>query len=135
MATRNRSKADLEAMAGFRHRLRRFLRFIKELSHRNWVTPLQYRLLLQVKRIPGHKSVTVPDLSERLQIKHPSVVALISRCEAAGLVGLSASRSDQRRVEVRLAPSGERCLERLGRLHGDELPWMRGGVPGFGDGA
>src|SRR5689334_2421486 len=54
----------------------------------------------------------------RLRVGRPLASrSLVSRCEAAGLV----SRSDRRRVEVRLTRRGGECLERLARLHRDEL--------------
>jgi DNA-binding MarR family transcriptional regulator len=134
MPARNPSKADLEALAAFRCRLRRFLKLTREVSRPNGVTALQYRLLLQIDAFPGHEWSTVPVLAERLQIKHHSVVALISRCETAGLVSYSPIRGDERRVKVRLTQSGKRCLECAGRLHRDELQVeaSRFFVPGFG---
>jgi len=129
------SKAEVEVLAAFRYQLRRFLRFSEELTRRNGVTPLQYQLMLQVQGFPGRDWATVAELAERLQSKHHGVVALVSRCEAAGLVRRGASRDDQRRVEVRLTPAGRQCLERLARLHRDELQSVAGGfvVPGLAD--
>ena len=127
MPTRNMSKADFETLAGFRYWLRCLLRVIEEQSHRHGVTALQYYLLLQIKGFPGREWATVLELAERLQAKHHGVVALISRCETAGLVRRSVGRSDQRRVEVHLTRSGERCLGRLGRLHRDELQSVKSG--------
>jgi DNA-binding MarR family transcriptional regulator len=136
MSTRKMSKADFEALAGFRYQLRRFLRFSEEVTRKCGVTPLQYQLMLQIKGFPGRDWASVAELAERLQAKHHGVVALISRCEAAGLVQRNASRGDQRRVEVQLTPAGEQCLEQLGRLHRDELESVKGGfaVPGIDDG-
>jgi DNA-binding MarR family transcriptional regulator len=135
MSTRKMSKADFEALAGFRYQLRRFLRFSEEVTRKSGVTPLQYQLMLQIKGFPGRDWASVAELAERLQAKHHGVVALISRCEAAGLVRRNASRGDQRRVEVTLTPAGEHCLDRLGRLHRDELHSVKGGfaVPGIAD--
>jgi len=132
MSDRKMSKADFERLAGFRYQLRRFLRFSEEVTHRNGVTPLQYLLMLQIKGFPGREWATVAELAERLQAKHHGVVALISRCEAAGWVQRSASRNDKRCVEVRLTPEGEECLEQLARLHRDELRSVKVGfsVPG-----
>lgn len=110
------SKPDREALAIFRCRLRRFLTFAKELSCRNSVTPLQYRLLLQIRGTTGRNGTTVPELAEGLQIKHHSVVALLSRCDAAGLVNGSAIRSDGRCAQLRLSPAGRLCLERGARV-------------------
>ena len=129
------SKADFEILAGFRYRLRRFLRFSEEVTRRHGVTPLQYQLMLQIRGFPGRDWATVAELAERLQAKHHGAVALISRCEAAGLVTRNASTVDQRRVEVHLTPAGRQCVDRLARLHRDELRSVAGGsvVPGFGE--
>lgn len=137
MSTRSMSKADFEALAGFRYQLRRFLRFSEEVTRKSGVTPLQYQLMLQIKGFPGRDWASVAELAERLQAKHHGVVALISRCEAAGLVQRNPSRDDQRRVEVTLTRAGEQCLSLLGRLHRDELESVKSGfaVPGIGDDA
>ena len=114
-------KAEVEKMAQLRYQLRRFMRFSEEATRKLGVTPLQYQLMLQIKGFPGRDWATVVELAERLQARHNGVVALVSRCEAAGLVGRSASQSDLRRVEVRLTPQGEGCLARLTQLHRTEL--------------
>jgi DNA-binding MarR family transcriptional regulator len=115
------SKVDFETLARFRYQLRRFLRFSEEVTRLNGVTPLQYQLMLQIKGFPGREWATVAELAERLQAKHHGVVALISRCEEAGLVRRNVGRDDQRRVEIQLTPAGERRLNQLARLHRDEL--------------
>ena len=120
------SKAEFEALAQFRYQLRRFLRFSEEATRRKGVTPLQYQLMLQIKGFPGREWATVVELAERLQAKHHGVVALISRCEKAGLVLRNISRSDMRLVEVQLTGKGEHCLEQLARLHGSEHLSLRG---------
>ena len=132
MSDRRLSKTDFETLARFRYQLRRFMRFSEEATQRHGVTPLQYLLMLQIKGYPGREWATVAELAERLQAKHHGVVALVSRCEAAGWVQRRASRADSRCVEVRLAPLGEACLHRLARLHRDELQSVQAGfsVPG-----
>jgi DNA-binding MarR family transcriptional regulator len=120
-AVRPMSKADLEALAQFRYQLRRFLRFSEELTRGGGVTPLQYQLLLQISGFPGREWATVGELAERLQAKHHGTVALISRCEAAGLVTRRPGLSDRRIVEVHLTHKGRHCLARLARLHRAEL--------------
>ena len=137
MPSRKMSKTDFEVLANFRYQLRRFLRFSEEVTRRSQVTPLQYQLMLQIKGFPGRDWASVAELAERLQAKHHGVVALISRCEAAGLVSRRSSRADQRRVEVALTPEGEQRLEGLARLHQDELRSIRNGfrVPGLDDDA
>ena len=132
MSARKMSKTDFESLARFRYRLRCFMRFSEEVTHRHGVTALQYLLLLQIKGFPGREWATVAELAERLQAKHHGVVSLVSRCEAAGWVRRTASRNDKRCVEVRLTMEGEECLERLARLHRDELRSAKAGfsVPG-----
>jgi DNA-binding MarR family transcriptional regulator len=109
------------ALADFRYELRRFLRYSEELTRRHGVTPLQYQLLLQVKGYPDREHATVGELAERLQAKHHGAVALVSRCEDAALVTRRVSAEDRRAVVVKLTPKGERLLERLARLHRNEL--------------
>ena len=100
-----------DAWRTFAIQLRRFLRFSEEVTRKSGITPLQYQLMLQIKGFPGREWANVAELAERLQAKHHGVVALISRCEEAGLVQRNASRGDQRRVEVQLTADGEECLE------------------------
>jgi DNA-binding MarR family transcriptional regulator len=114
-------KSDFEALSEFRYQLRRFLRFSEEAVQSEGLTPLQYQLLLQIKGFPGRDWANVGELAERLQAKHHGVVALITRCEGAGLVRRSSAAADRRQVEVRLTPHGERALTRLAQLHRDQL--------------
>jgi DNA-binding MarR family transcriptional regulator len=122
---RKMAKADYEALAEFRYRLRRFLRFSEDVTRASGITPLQYQLLIQVKGFPGRDWASIGELAERLQAKHHGVVALVSRCEALGLVERRTSMQDLRRVEIRLTPEGERCAGELAMLHRDELDSLR----------
>ena len=126
MPTGAMSKADFERLAHFRYQLRRFLRFSEEVTRREGITVLQYLLMLQIKGFPGRQWATVGELAERLQAKHHGVVSLISRCQVAGLVRRSVSRSDRRQVDVRLTRKGSQCLEQLARLHRRELLSLQG---------
>lgn len=122
------------ALADFRYELRRFLRYSEEVTRRHGMTPLQYQMLLQIRGYPGRSRATVGELAERLQAKHHGVVALVTRCERAGLVARQPSAEDRRAVLVRLTPRGERALERLARLHRNELLEIqdRLAIPGLG---
>ena len=115
------AKSDVEALAEFRYRLRLFLRFSEDACHASGITPLQYQLLLQTKGYPGRQWASITELAERLQAKHHGVVALVTRCEALGLVRRQASASDLRQVEVHLTPKGEKQVDALARLHRSEL--------------
>lgn len=120
-------KSDFEALAQFRYQLRLFLRFSEDACQAQGITPLQYQLLLQTKGYPGRQWVTLTELAERLQAKHHGVVALVSRCEALGLVQRKSSTVDLRQVEVHLTAKGERYVEKIAKLHKAELR----GLPDF----
>jgi len=125
-------KTEFEALAKFRYQLRRFLHFSEQLTLREGVTNLQYLLLLQIQGFPKREWATITELAERLQSKHHGVVALVTRCEKLGLVERHPGRSDGREVEVHLTRTGERTVDRLARLHRDELVRLGGvfAVPG-----
>ena len=120
--------SEYRALAQFRYELRRFLRYSEQVTRRHGVTPLQYQLLLQVKGYPGGEHATIGELAERLQAKHHGAVALVSRCEEAGLVAKRNSVEDRRAVLVELTAKGERLIEKLARLHRNELLAIQGRV-------
>lgn len=120
------SLRQYRALASFRYELRRFLRYSETITRQHGMTPLQYQLMLQVKGYPGRQPASVSELAERLQAKHHGVVALVTRCAKAGLVTRRANAQDRRTVMVTLTAQGERALERLARLHRNELLAMQG---------
>lgn len=129
------AKRQYEALANFRYQLRRYLRYSEDLTRRHGMTPLQYQLLLQIKGFPQRDYASIGELAERLQAKHHGVVALVTRCENAGLVERRASDSDRRQVQVYLTEKGDKQLERLAELHRRELLHLQGRfvVPGSED--
>ncbi len=118
-------KEDLERLSHFRFQLRRFLRESEDICRRARITPLQYQLLLHVRGVPGRDWAYVGELAERLQARHHGVVALVTRCEQAGLVERRTAETDRRQVEVHLTPRGEAILLRLAALHQPELRRLR----------
>lgn len=118
-------KEDLERLSHFRFQLRRFLRISEDVCREAGITPLQYQLLLHVRGFPGRDWAHVGELAERLQAQHHGVVALVTRCEQAGLVLRQTAAGDRRQVEVRLTEKGEAILYRLAGLHQPELQRLR----------
>lgn len=114
-------KSQYEALSEFRYQLRRFLHFSETAAKEAGLTPLQYLLMLHVRGFPGRDWATVNELSDRLQMQHHGVVALLTRCEEAGLVLRQKSKTDRRMVEVHLQAKGAAQLERLAALHDAEL--------------
>ncbi len=115
------TKQRLEALSEFRFRLRSFLRFSEDAARDAGITVLQYQLLRHTQGFPGREWATVSEIAERLQAQPHGVVALVSRCEEAGLVRRKPSTVDRRQVEVHLLPKGRRTLAKLATAHADEL--------------
>lgn len=134
MSDNHLSQTEFEVLANFRYQIRRYLRFSEKVVRAGGITPLQYQLLLQIKGFPEHRRASITDLAERLQARHHGVVALISRCEAAGLVKRQSGNGDRRRVEITLTAEGESRINSLAGRHRDELELVNSGfvVTGFG---
>jgi DNA-binding MarR family transcriptional regulator len=120
------AKSDFAALSEFRYQMRRYERFSENAVQAEGITPLQYLLLLHVKGFKGREWATIGELAERLQSKQHGVVALVTRCEAGGLVERRANLDDRRRVEVHLLPAGEAILTRLAEVHRAELRALQG---------
>src|SRR6218665_1956027 len=99
-ADRKLEKSDFEVLSEFRYQMRRFERFSENAAQAEGITPLQYLLLLHIKGFPGRACALVGELAERLQVQRHAAVALVTRCEAIGLVERRASQIDKRQVEV-----------------------------------
>lgn len=124
--SRTLAKPDFEQLSEFRYQMRRFERFSERAAQEEGITPLQYLLLLHIKGYPGRAWATVGELAERLQSQHHGVVALVTRCEALGLVRREPSAEDRRQVQVHLESRGEQVLARLAALHRAELKSLEG---------
>jgi len=118
------TKPDFEALARFRFGIRRYLRFSEETVRQHGVTPQQYQLLLAIKGFPGRDWALVRELADRLQLRHHTVVELVNRAQAQGLVHRTTDSDDARAVRVVLTHQGEQLLGRLSALHRDELRRM-----------
>jgi DNA-binding MarR family transcriptional regulator len=118
------TKQDFEELARFRFGIRRYLRFSEETVRRHGVTPQQYQLMLALKGFPNRDWAMVRELADRLQLRHHSVVELISRAQREGFVERTTDPDDARAVRVALTGEGERLLGRLSALHRDELRRM-----------
>ncbi len=119
------SDRDYQALARFRYALRVFQRFSEDAARAAGTTPAQHQLLLAIRGHRGQRPPVVGDIAETLQLRHHSVVELIDRADAAGLVRRTVDPSDQRRQQVRLTDAGRVLLEALSKAHRDELRRFR----------
>jgi DNA-binding MarR family transcriptional regulator len=119
-------KEDFEVLSEFRYQMRRFERFSQDAIQAEGITPLQYLLLLHLKGFKGREWANVGEIATRLQAKPHGVVALITRCEALGMVTRVQSAQDRRQIEVHLLDKGKQILNRLAALHRAELAALNG---------
>ncbi len=122
------SQADIRNLSRFRYAIRKFLRFSDEAARKAGLTPQQHQLLLGVAGFSSKGWATIGELAEFLQLRHHSVVGLVDRAEAMGLVRRTVNDSDRREVHVSLTGDGLRKLRALTELHRKELYTMRRGV-------
>jgi DNA-binding MarR family transcriptional regulator len=114
------SPREFRALAEFRYQLRRFLSFSEAAAKQAGVEPQQHQLMLAVKA-KEPEPAGIAFLAERLQLRHHSVVGLVDRLEASGLVRRKHSASDRRTAQVELTAKGERILHALSLHHREEL--------------
>jgi DNA-binding MarR family transcriptional regulator len=114
-------KVGLERQSQFRYELRRFLRFGEDVARAAGVTAVQYHLMLHTQGFPGREWASVGELAERLQTQPHGVLALLSRCEEAGLVRRQDNAEDGRLVEVHLTAKGRRLIGVLAAQHQAQL--------------
>jgi DNA-binding MarR family transcriptional regulator len=118
-------QSDIRNLVRFRYAIHRFLRFSDEAAREAGLTPQHHRLLLGVTGFTGKGWATISDLADFLQVRHHSVVGLVDRAEALGLVRREVNPEDRREVHVSLSPEGARKLRALATLHRKELNRMR----------
>lgn len=111
--------ADYEDLLAFRDGLRRFLRWSDDRAKAAGITASQHQLLLAIKGHRGPSSVS--DIASHLLLRHHSVVELVDRAEAAGLVEREGDDRDHRVVRVHLSAIGEQKLRSLTEAHIEEL--------------
>ena len=124
MSSRPLRQKELSDLSDFRYALRQYLRFSEECARAQGLTPLQYQLLLQIKGDRRRRWALVGELAERLQMQNHGAVALVTRCERAGLVRRVRDRDDRRRVRIHLTAAGDRAVRRIAAQHRPELLWL-----------
>lgn len=113
---------DYEALANFRYAMRKFLNFSRRaLAAEAGLTPEQYEALLALKAFGGPNGMTIRQLSERLQVKHHTVVSLVDKLERSRFVRREPGVDDRRTVYVSLTSAGSRVLAKVAVLHRREM--------------
>ncbi len=120
--------SDYQALAEFRHQIRKFLRFSEDAVRAAGMEPGQYQLMLAIKGMPTGARPRIRELANRMHIQHHSAVELVNRLEAGGHVRRERAQEDRREVLLELTPKGERVLGELALHHHEEL---RTAAPGL----
>ena len=113
--------SDFQALAEFRHQIRKYLHFSERAVHGSGLERGQYQLMLAIKGMPEGVRPRIRELANRMQIQHHSAVELINRLEAGGFVRRERAQDDRREVLLALTPKGERVLGELALHHHEEL--------------
>lgn len=114
---------DFQRLLAFRDGLRRFHRWSEEQARAVGLTGAQHQLLLAVR---GHGTPpSIREVADHLLLRHHSVVELVDRAVAAGLVQRVADGVDQRIVRLALTPVGTQVLDALASAHLEELSRLR----------
>jgi DNA-binding MarR family transcriptional regulator len=115
------TQQDFERLLEFRVSLRRFQRWSEDQAQAAGLTHVQHQLLVAIKGHPGGDPPTVGDLAGYLLLRPHSMVELVDRAEAAGLVHRTRDADDGRVVRVSLTPEGDLILQKLTRAHLERL--------------
>lgn len=112
---------DYQALAEFRHQIRRFLYFSERAAHNAGLEPRQHQLMLALKGLPSTVRPRIAELAECMQIQHHSAVELVDRLQAGGFIRRVRGIQDRREVLLKLTPRGEKLLRELSVHHRLEL--------------
>jgi DNA-binding MarR family transcriptional regulator len=112
---------DYAELAAFRHALREFLRFSETAAAQAGLTSRHYQAMLALRACADGEVMSINNLAQELMIKHNSAVELVDRLARERLVTRKPSRSDRRKVELRLTARGRRVLATLAGMHRAEL--------------
>ncbi len=113
--------SEYRALGDIRYQIRRFLHFSEEAARAEGLEPQQHQVLLAVRACERPSGPTVGFLADHLFIRHHSAVGLLDRLEEHHLIERVRGEPDRREVHARLTPLGEEKLNRLSRVHRDEL--------------
>jgi DNA-binding MarR family transcriptional regulator len=114
---------DFGRLLAFRDGLRRFHHWSEEQAKGVGLTGAQHQLLLAIR---GHgEAPSIREVAEHLLLRHHSVVELVDRAVAAGLVERVGDDHDQRVVRLELTATGEERVKALADAHLEELSRLR----------
>jgi DNA-binding MarR family transcriptional regulator len=109
--------------------LRHFERWSEQNARAAKLTPAQHQLLLAIRGHSDPRGPTIGEVADYLLLRHHSIVGLVDRADAAGLVRRSRDEQDHRVVRLQLTEDGAIRLEALSALHLEELKRLAAQLP------
>lgn len=107
------TQQDFEHLLSFRVALRRFQRWSEDQAAAVDLTHAQHQLLVAIKGHPADKPPSVREIADYLLLQSHSVVGLVDRAEAAGIVRRRQDPADARVARVELTEKGDRLVTSL----------------------
>ncbi len=123
------SDATYARLLALRTSLRRFERWSERQARTAGLTPAQHQLLLAIRGHGDQRGPTVGEVADYLLLRHHSVVELVDRADAAGLIRRERDSDDHRIVRLHLTAVGAQRLEALSALHLEELERLTARLP------
>ena len=93
----------------------------REGAGRGDLHPQQHQLLLQIAGAPSGSVASIAYAAERLGLRHHTVVELVDRSVAEGLLIRTEDPNDGRRVILAITKKGRKILQNLSEYHAREL--------------
>lgn len=101
--------------------MRLFDRWSEQQAQVAGLTTAQHQLLLAIRGHRDTRGPTIGEVADYLLLRHHSVVGLVDRAEALGLISRSRDDDDGRVVRLSLTTEGAHRLEDLSMLHVEQL--------------
>lgn len=118
------TQAEYEALASFRHTLRRFAAFSASAARAQGLPPQQHQALLAIRGWPEGEPLTIGALAGHLLVAPHSAAEMVGRLVDSGLVERLADARDRRRQSLKLTRRADTLLARLSRAHIEEIRHM-----------
>jgi DNA-binding MarR family transcriptional regulator len=115
------TEPDYTRLLQFRTNLRQFLRWSEREAAKHGLTAAQHQLLLAIKGHPAPEGPSLVDIAGYLLLRHNSVVGLVDRAQALGLVARHPDPERHGTVRLALTAEGESRLHALSHQHVEEL--------------
>lgn len=108
-------------LAALRSGIRTYLAWAEQQARQHDMTPTQVQLGVAIRACEDPAGPTLTALAETLLLRHHSVVGLVDRAAAAGLVERTRDAERGTHVHVTLTELGAQRLNELSALH---LQWL-----------